>query len=610
MNNFKDYLLKIRPIIEKIFYFIFSLLISISFSPLFKLPFSNEYAIENPLNNVGFNPNNNYLTIAFIIISTVGLYFLFLYLANTRFKWILKSTIILSLVLIFSFTTFLSTGPAYANSEGYADEFHSGEQLSPTHALREGDDLYSEIFFLRGAGVDVIFPSIGASLFGEAIGSFLFLGDAMRVLALIAFLVFIAILIPDILIFGVIAYLFYSSAALSLFEFRDIIVWMIFALMYFAFKQRTSPKVTYAFFIATGALIGLSPFVSIDRGIGLLAIGAGMAIILLFFSKDKNNAYKFNPRKYKDNWKNSAALLFGVVLGVIVPSVLIGWDGFINFVKMSFLEIPKYGGLLVSQPYPPFEYESILFWSPVLIAIASIILMITIYRINLIRYFNTLIPLSALLLFSVYALKIGSNRIALGKLVTATTPLMLAAALLLILSCVLIYKHKSARLVLIAPTVILASCMIVFSQLDITKLFTPTDSSVVQAKSYIHKVKQPDNFWISPEMKEVKDYVQRNTTPDDYLFSFTSNAMYYYVTDRKNPSRFYINWYTDPSPYETELLESLKERPPKIVIYSNNTWTDAPDTISMAIRTPKVNEWLLAEYPVSTTIGQTVILSR
>jgi len=277
---------------------------------------------------------------------------------------------------------------------------------------------------------------------------------------------------------------------------------------------------------------------------------------------------------------------------------------------MSFLEIPKYGGLLVSQPYPSFGYESILFWSPVLIAIASIILMITVYKISSFRYFNTLIPLSALLLFSVYALKIGSNRIALGKLVTATTPLILAAALLLILSCVLIYKYKSARLILIAPTAILASCMIAFSQLDITKLFTPTNSSVVQAKSYIHKIRQPDNFWISPEMKEVKDYVQRNTTPDDYLFSFTSNAMYYYVTDRKNPSRFYINWYTDPSPYEMELLDSLKKRPPKMVIYSNNTWTDAPDTISMTVRTPKVNEWLLAEYPVSTTIGQTVILSR
>jgi len=93
----------------------------------------------------------------------------------------------------------------------------------------------------------------------------------------------------------------------ALFEFRDIIVWMIFAFLYFAFKQRTSKKVTYALFIITGVLIGLSPFVSIDRGIGLLAIGAGLGIMLILFSKDKNNVYKFNPGKYKGNWKHSAA---------------------------------------------------------------------------------------------------------------------------------------------------------------------------------------------------------------------------------------------------------------------------------------------------------------
>lgn len=206
-------------------------------------------------------------------------------------------------------------------------------------------------------------------------------------------------------------------------------------------------------------------------------------------------------------------------------------------------------------------------------------------------------------------IKIGSNRIALAKLATATAPLYLLIFLLIILGCIVIINHKKARYTLLLPTALCLVTVVAFSQLQLNHLVQQPQSSLRDIKHYLHSVRLNDDHWVSEEANDVKTYIQNVTAPSDSIFSFTSDPFYYYLSDRKNSSRFYITWYTDPQPYTSELLQELKDNPPALIVYSNNTWTDAPDNVPIKDRIPEVNNWILENYPTKKTIGTTTLLT-
>lgn len=610
MKTLTHAFLPTRQLLERLVYIILAFFSSLGVSPLVKQASKNPYNIENPLNGTGFNPDNNYITLIFIILATIGLSILFIRLSQTKFRWVIKLITIGALVSTFAFTNFFANGPAYVNQTGKADEFHSGEQLSPTHAYLQGESLYDDIFFLRGAGVDVIFPSIGASLFGESIGGFLLLGDLMRAVALVGFLLLLSLLIRNVALFGITSLMFYSSQAVSLFEFRDLVVWITIGLIVALFKTNLRRIHRSIILGLLGLTVALSIYISIDRGIGLLATGTILFIILSLFNVQDGNKYSFSPKTLTRNLYNTLLLPLGMVVGILIPAVIMGTASFISFIKMSIIEIPRFGGLLVSQPYPELSSESYLFWGPVFIAISAGVLLYTLYSVRSTRNFNILLPLTVVFVFSLYCLKIGSNRIDLAKLATATAPLFLVALILLFIAVSYLYSTKKDRPSILLPSILLAGCMIIFSQLDISRLIPSSSSTVSDVKEYIHKVKQPDDYWISDSLKETRNYIKSHTAQGDYIFAFTSNPIYYYVSDRRNPSRFYISWYADPTPYEQELLESLRRNPPKLIIYSDRSWTDAPDTISMQRRIPSVDNWILENFPVERLIGNTLIRER
>lgn len=582
---------------------------ALTLAPIFRMPFKNPYDISNPFNPTGFNPENNFYSIVFIIFATIGIFYGLRWLYRSRFAWTIK-VLAIGLLLVNYLLTQLIPTPGYTDANRTVDHFHAGEQLAAAKAYLSGTRLYDGMFFLRGAGVDAVLPALGLTLFGGSIGGFIVAMDVLEVLAILSFFVLLAFIIRNPLVYGLAITFAYISNIISLVHFRDIPVWIAFGLVLLAFRTGITNMQKRFILAGIGAVAGLSLYLSIDRGIMLLALAVLLAASLALIRAKADNTYVLDHKAWRQNIVASAFVLLGLVGGIVIPALFLGWDGFAAFIKMTFLEIPQYGGLLVSMPFPSLFSDQYLLWAPVFVAIAAGFLLVQLWRSGAKIQLNRLVPYTLLFVFAVICLKAGANRIHISKMASVTAPLFLIALLILIFAIWYAYKNPKARQFLILPIVLTAASILSFVQPDPSKLFYQPEYSRAMLADYKNWTRTPDERWISKDAEQVKNHILKNTGKGDYIFAFTADPMYYYLTGRKNPTRFNVSWFADPQPYTNEMLSDLKKNPPWLVIYKEGSWMDAPDTIKMEDRIPEVNEWIVKNYPTRTMVGNTIILSR
>jgi len=581
--------------------------VSLTASQFIKLPFHNPYNISNPYNTIGYNPDGNYYILFFVIAATLLLFAGFRYLYKGRYAFILKIIVILTLLVNYFFVQLVLTY-GYTAPDGIIDSFHAGEQLSATHAFMTGVPLYDGMFFLRGAGVDAVIPAIGLKILGESIGSFIITADSLEQLAQLSFFVLLACLIKNPIKFTTVAVLLYVSNATSLVQFRDITVWAVIGLLFLVFRVGLRLAYRNTALVLTGLLSGLTLYISIDRGLLLVALTVALALLLIVIRNDNNNVYSLDARSWKRNALSAVYPLLGLAVGILIPALFLGWSSFVEFFRMTFIDIPRYGGLLVSQPIPALFTDQVLFWAPVFVAAATGYVLYWLFKSTRLSRLNALIPYSLIFFFAVLCLKAGSNRIHVTKMASVTAPLYLIAVIVLIFAITYVIANRKARSKVLLPTALLALTLAAFSQLDVSRIAYTQNYTRDQIAAYKNLPKRSDDSWISPETKQVKDFIIQHTNKNDKIFAFTSDPFYYYLSQRQNASRFYVSWFADPQPYTDELLNQLKNNKPKLVIYSDSTWMDAPDTVSMAVRIPEVNDWVLKNYPVKKTIGNSILL--
>lgn len=593
----------VEPILLTIAFFTSLLLM-----PFIKAPFHNPHNIINQYNGIGFNPNNNFTGILFVILFSLGFFLVLRWLYNSQYRWVIKVFVALMLVGHYFIFYMLANAVGYTTGQGGLDNFHSGEQLSPAHAYLSGTNLYSNMFFLRGAGVDAVIPAIGLLLFGKSIGSFLLFNHLLMAVTMLGFFGLMAFVIRNTIGYIVAITLFYASNAISLVQIRDIPVWIVMGLVLLLFKADVSAKPKRLILIAIGILSSLELYISIDRGMLLVVLALLLGAILAVFSSDTNNTYKLSVKTWRTNIIASLYIVAGLLIGLLVPAVLLGWQNFTAFLKMTFLDIPAYAGLLVSQPFPPLFDPGYLIWGPVLLTISCGYLLIKLYSVDTKKELSSLIPYTLLLIFGALCLKAGANRIHVTKMASVATPLFFIAFVILIYAILYAYNNKRSRAQLIAPIILCIAMFAIFSQMDFAKLFKQPAYSRAQLAEYARSPKTADDVWLSQETQQVKHYISKHTSKKDYIFAFTSDPAYYYLADRKNPTRFYISWYADPQPYTNEMLHDLKNNKPKLIIFKESTWMDAPDNIPMEKRIPEVADWITKNYQNKIIIGNTTIL--
>jgi len=607
----------VKDFLTEPFLLLISFFASLTIAPLFLLSFSNPFNMSNPLVATGYNPSNNYLQIVFIITATLGLFWVLRRLYGTKYSWVIKVVAVAILLSNHFFFNMLNiahgyypTDIIYANGPHSMDNFHSGEQLSPANAFLQGQSMYDQIFFLRGAGADVLIPALGFMLFGKSIGSFLLINHILMLLTMLGFFGLVALVVKGTSKYIIAITLFYVSTSINLVQIRDIPVWIVMGLVFYLFMNILSERRKQIALVVIGLLASLELFMAIDRGLLLVSLALMVAATLLVMVPNAKNIYSFQPKLWKQNLPSSLYIIGGLAIGLLVPAMMLGWSSFVTFLKMTFVEIPEYGGLLVSTRFPTVFAPEFIIWGPVIISIALGYLLFKLFANRLPKELNILIPLLLVFLFSILVIKAGANRIHILKMATVIAPLFFVAFIALGYAVRTAYIRRTVRMQLVPPIVILAVSLIVFSGLDFTRLMHQPVYTRHELVEYLKMPRTSDDFWIKPETKQVRDYITAHTTKDDYIYVLPSNPAYYYLTDRKNPTRFYASWFADPQPFTDEVMKDLKKNVPKLVVYQDASWMDAPDDIPMQQRLPEVSEWILENYPIETKVGGARILSR
>lgn len=600
-------------LIKNIFLIALSFATSITAAPFFKLPYDNPHGISNQFSSIAFNPDNNFYSIVFVIVVTLGLFYILQWLYGSQYAWTIKllvAALLISNYFLFNAINVSGSYVSFVNGPGGMDNFHAGEQLSPGAAYLNGTDLYSEMFYLRGAGVDVVIPSIGMSLFGKSVGSYLVANQIFILMSLASFLGLLFFLIRPPIAYAITAVLFYISSAVSILQIRDIFVWGFIGLIFVLFRKGTHGSQRKLILVSIGLLSSLELFVSIDRGVIMLASSLLLAVMLIALRQSNLNGYVFALDRWRNNIKSSGYVILGILLGAFIPGLLLGWQAFVVFLKMTFMEIPAFGGLLVGQPFPLMYGPGSLIWGPILIAITTAYLLISLAKKDGKSELNKLLPLVVIFIFGILCIKLGSNRIHIDKMASVVAPLFLVSVLTLFYAVSRIRHNYRAYLEVVVPVIICALTLVTFSRLNFSKILIQPDYNRNQLAGFKNLPATPDDYWISSDTKAVRDYIVANTSSDEYIFAFTSNPVYYYLTDRQNPSRFYVSWFADPQPYTIELLNDLKKNQPKIIIYKEGTWMDQPDNIPIGIRIPEVHQWIMDNYKKQVDIGKTRLLLR
>ncbi|UCD57571.1 MAG: hypothetical protein JSV16_00225, partial [Candidatus Hydrogenedentota bacterium] len=127
----------------------------------------------------------------------------------------------------------------------------------------------------------------------------------------------------------------------------------------------------------------------------------------------------------------------------------------------------------------------------------------------------------------------------------------------------------------------------------------------VEKMLYALKLPKPLKVY-GPAFMEVVEHVRTRTGPHDYVLALPSNSAYYYLTDRRNPTRFCQFAMLATDRHRVEVLEDIRRRRPKYVIY--DIIGERVDEISDEVQFPGALDFILRNYAGEERIGDTLIL--
>lgn len=105
------------------------------------------------------------------------------------------------------------------------------------------------------------------------------------------------------------------------------------------------------------------------------------------------------------------------------------------------------------------------------------------------------------------------------------------------------------------------------------------------------------------EFNRVRSIIETETEEEDYIFFIQHHPMYYFVTGRKNPTRYYyIEGYAGSEKRQIEIIRNLAEKKVKLIILrANHPYTP---------HAPIVIEYLNKHYRIKEKVGNKIIYIR
>lgn len=139
-------------------------------------------------------------------------------------------------------------------------------------------------------------------------------------------------------------------------------------------------------------------------------------------------------------------------------------------------------------------------------------------------------------------------------------------------------------------------------------------SSHSQAPAKTEPITRAGNIIIpkdqAEQIKEVVSLIRSHTTANEPIFDFSNNGAYYFFSNRPAVTRYYQIVYASTPRLQQEVVNALKSRKPRLVIYRTGSVYDAIDGVPNEKRHPLVFRYLKAHYLPEADIRGTQILLR
>lgn len=591
-----------RVLLDLIYLFL-SFAVSLNLLRLLRLAVPHSYGIENLSN---FRPESSYPVLLGVVAATAGLFLVLKKLESVHSNYL---RLAVAAILV---GTYLigATAPYFASYEGNIDTFHHGEQLAPAVAFDQGAKPYKDLFFLHGAGEDVIVPWLAFQLFGESIGSYYFMIGMLQLLTVSIFLFLIHKLFRSNLAYLVVALWFFLGTYAAFYYVRDIPVWIAIGLIYVIITNvRPRPYLLAGLGLASS----LALFHSFDRGAFLTAICGVVLVGLVFFVRSESG-YTFKIDGYLQRLKSVLPGIAGYLCGLLLGAIVLGVSGFSAFITMT-LQAARYQGAIFNYPYPGLSPATAFEWLPVLLLI---VLLLTLGR-DAYRVRRALPPLLMfeiiLFILGVLFFRAATGRPDLGHVAYGSVILLLLLFFVAFRRLHGLWGNKPAQFwplfSLYAPVLLVTALIFNPGIVKYYRLAEMHQTPLISTRVFLKAPSKPDSFWTNDRMEQVTKRLQQQAGKGGSLFVFPSEPLFYYTTGLPNPTRYSITWFADAQPLEDELLKDLKSNPPTVVVYEAGAgFNDMPDYITIKQRLPKVDAWLLSEYPQREQLHGVTILTK
>lgn len=591
-------------------YFVIALSTAYVVSSAITLHAGNPYNISNAWNIVeGWNPESNFIQLIALGLLTALIFWGSLVLERRVPRRWMRLLVVVWGTAVVAMVGILPT----ADPAGF-DPFHNGEQLSPSAAFMHGKAPFTDLFVLHGAGEDIFKPALGYLLFSggvPTIGAYMLVMIIGKVLAVAAFLGMIAVIIRPRVMHLAVTIWFVVSTYNGMTYSKTILLSLFIVILYLVATRAWRARTKLIMLAVSGFLVPVAILNSIDVGALMGAIAAGLAVALVFVRVGSTGDLRFaRPR-----WRSLApgvALSLGVLAGFVLCLVILGGAAWVEFVKLTFFEIPKYQGLTWAYPLAGVAADNLQDWLGVVAIILTGLLLAVIVRHDHRRTRWTIAPRTAfagvLLIIATVYLRFGVGRPDGGHFAMAT-PVILIATFFTLQLVVPLWRERRLEDLWPVPVLVLA-LLFTPGALDITRLFPSGHDAIDDLKTVRSLPLRSDDEWLPARYEAVRDFLKANTKPSDGIFVVQPDPSYYYASGNENPTRFYISWFIDPQQWTDETLAALKDDPPKYILYDTQSpYTDS-DQIPITERFPEVVDWIDENYTVKHDVDGAILLSR
>jgi len=592
--------------------FFVSILFALLTYDYIKLPYSNPWSISGPLTKIKYNPNNDIIRYLYIILMPVIGLLIVTSLTNIKKsiigKWepainlpyILR---MVSYILLLIFVIiYIGNSYMYHNDPSPLDSFHEGETLGMAIDYQNGKVPYKETIFVHGPLQDPLRSVFAFEIFGKSIAASRTLTALLEIVVHILFVLALYYLFDKNICFLAISLSLlilvqslHSHGINFSIPSRDIPLYLfiITATMLSNKIKLDLPsgniRLNILFFLWT-FIPTIAFSYSIDRGFYLSFVALITLIIMYSFYWKTVRSYTFS-------------ISTGYMLGILIFGLSIKF-AYIDFIKFSFLTMPKYKELMDGFIY---KFTKLSYLIPVIMISVNIYWIFykficfkgnqNISFVMKLKKFYSLYFMEILLcLLSVTYFRSALGRSDLGHVFYVLAPVFISICFILVkhyLNSTLDKFKKYRQIILSTLTliIVLISITVYYPHVRLNKLYTLP-------------LGIPDNKIIPKSYIPVISYIRSHLNDNEYFFTMTNEASWYYFIDRLCPTKFPVVWFAMPLFYQDQVVRDLKNNNVKLVLYKNRHWANAIDGFTNQERLPRINNYIRNNYSPFKVINE------